>query len=302
MHKHFVPACTLFLSSLLIVSCQKQADLSIEKNALEETQQTISSAESDVEADVIFNDVFDNVMGVDADAGLGSGIGIFSSNNSNGDITVENTGVDSTRPTCFTVTVVPKDRGVYPKTYTIDFGSGCVGRDGKTRKGKIITVFTGAMSVAGSKATTTFDGHYVDSAKIEGTHTVTNNSTSNNRSFTVKVENGKISFPSDNYITWNKNKTWLQTEGNGTPNSPLDDVFSISGSASGSCVKNGTTNTWSKEITENLLRRFTCRWIVKGKVTIKRNDNSAVIDFGDGSCDNKATVTSAAGIKEITMR
>lgn len=300
--KLFISACTIFIGSLFIISCQKQADLSLEKNTLEEAQKTIVSAESDTEADIIFNDVFDNVMGADVETGLGVGIGLLSYNNTSNDIAVENTGVDSTRPRCFIVTVVPKERGIYPKTVTIDFGTGCVGRDGKNRKGKIVTVFTGAMTVAGSKATTTFEGHYIDSVKIEGTHTVTNASTSNNRSFSVKVENAKISFPLGNYITWNKNKTWLQTEGNGTPNSPVDDVFSISGNANGSSVQNGTTNTWSKEITENLIRKFSCRWVVKGKVSITRNTNTAVIDFGDGSCDNKATVTTSAGSKEIKLK
>ncbi len=177
-------------------------------------------------------------MGVDDQVGIGSGIGVFGSANGNGEIGSGISGrTDSSGNRCFTVTITPLTPGVFPKTIVLDFGNGCVGPGGRVRKGKIITVYTGPMVAPGSKATTSFENYYVDSNKIEGVHVIQNNSTSNNKIFTVRVENGKITKPNGNYTAWNKNKTWTQIEGNGTPNFPQDDVFSITGSANGTIKK-----------------------------------------------------------------
>ncbi|MGH2648266.1 MAG: hypothetical protein ACRDE8_11890 [Ginsengibacter sp.] len=84
-------------------------------------------------------------------------------------------------------------------------------------------------------------------------------------------------------------------EGNGTPFYPLDDKFEITGNASGS---NSNGNTWTSEIIDPLIKRFTCPWRVKGTVNITRGATMAVLDYGDGSCDNKTTIT-INGITDI---
>lgn len=293
-------AATLLAASLFFTSCKKELSNNTDNTLATDTQ---VATEDDAEADVVYDDVFDNVMGVDEEVGLGAGIGIFGAAQQSGDeggvIQTTPNGVDSNR--CFTVTRVPNTPGVFPKTVTIDFGTGCTGPDGRTRKGKIITVYTGRMIVPGSQATTTFVNYYVDSVHVEGTHTVKNNSTASVRIFTRSVVNGKLSKPSGNYTQWNATHTNTQTAGLGTPNFPLDDEFDITGSASGQNSRNGRILNWERLITDPLHKRFTCRWFVSGKLRITRNGNIGLLDYGNGTCDNLATITINGVTKTIRL-
>jgi len=281
------------------MSCQKQITSTTDDT--QETTVTNDVTEMDASAETEFDDVFNITMDVKAtdagdDIGLGDGIsGIYAPVTNSGGTILDSP--DSAR--CFTVTVVPNTPGVFPKTVTLDFGAGCLGRDGKLRKGKIITVYTGRMIVPGSKATTTFDNYYVDSFHIEGTHINENTSASNQQSWHVQVVNGKITNTgSGRWKLWNSNKTITQIEGNGTPLFPLDDVFKITGTASGS---NAGGNTWTSAITDPLIKKFTCHWIVKGTVVITRNAHVATLDYGSGNCDNQAVITVNGNSRTITL-
>ena len=289
-------------ASVMFAGCQKNIDNT--PLTQEEVADLVTSTEADAEADVLYDDVFNNVMGIDGDLGLGAGIGVFGKvASTGGGLIGEGESVDSVGgPRCFTITITPQNTTVFPKTVTLDFGNGCLGKDGRTRRGKIITEYTGKMAVPGSKATTSFDNYYVDSVKVEGVHSIQNNSTSNNRIFNVIVTNGKLSKPSGNYTAWNKNKIWFQTEGNGTPNFPLDDEFSITGSANGTVKKGTKTLQWSHNILQAVIRRFVCPWAVKGQVSITRNARAFVLDYGNGVCDNKATITINGNTYNITLR
>ncbi len=266
-----------------ISSCQKNpvsSDDATEIAATTEVSQNNAVAENE------YDDVFNITMNVQS-SDVGEEIGLGASGSS---ISIYGRPADPNTPSrCFTVTVVPNTPHVFPKTVTVDFGTGCLGRDGKLRKGKIVTTYTGPMMTPGSKATTTFVDYNVDSFKVEGTHSVENTSTSNNRSFTVKVVDGKITNTvAGKWHAWNSTKTITQTEGNGTPVFPLDDIFSITGNASGS---NSGGNTWTATVTSALIKKFICPWLVQGTVQITRNTHSATLDFGNGDCDNKATIT-----------
>lgn len=281
----------LLSGGLLFTSCKKESSTTAQdESAITE------STESNTEAETAFDDVFDNTMGIGSetgeDLGITGSVGIYGRMESG-----YYTGrIDSNR--CFTVTVVPQQPGVFPKTVTIDFGSGCLGRNGKLRKGKIITVFTGKMRVPGSKATTTFDGYKVDSMAVTGTHEVINNSTSSNLSFTTRVIDGKLAWDSGRWIKWSNTRTVTQLEGNGTPFWPLDDIFSVTGAGKG---ENSRGKSWGHEVIEPLIKKFTCRWISKGILRIKFNDKSGLLNFGTGDCDNKATLTVNGTTKIITL-
>lgn len=233
-------------------------------------------------------------MGVQAsdagnDIGIGAGVGIIYSNTVNSDGTPINTP-NPVNSRCFTVTVIPHIAHQFPKTVTIDFGTaGCLGKDGKWRKGKIVTIYTGPMRIPGSKTSTTFFDYSVDSFKIEGTHTVENTSSSNDQKWKADVINGKITNTNNgSWRTLNSTRMHKQVEGNGTPFYPLDDKFEITGNSSGS---NSNGNSWTAEIVDPLIKRCTCPWRVKGTVDITRNATKAILDYGDGTCDNTATVT-----------
>lgn len=62
-------------------------------------------------------------------------------------------------------------------------------------------------------------------------------------------------------------------------------------------------NSWTAEIIQPIIRKFTCAWRVKGEITFTRNSNTktAVLDYGDGSCDDQATVTVNGKTHTITL-
>lgn len=278
----------LLAMAVVFTACKKEAANT------EAELSTLESTINDTEADVAFDDVFNTTMGIGAetgeDLGLTTGVGVFAR--------LEGSVAGRTQR-CFTITTAPQTPGAFPKTVTIDFKDGCLGPDGKLRRGKIITVYTGPMRIPGSKATTTFDNFKVDSMRVEGTHEVANTSSSNNRILSVRVIGAKLTWDSGRWVRWSTTRTIAQVEGNGTPSFPADDIFEITGAGRG---ENSRAISWAHEITEPLVKRFACRWISKGVVRIRYNATVGSLNFGDGRCDNKAILTVNGNSREITLR
>jgi hypothetical protein len=280
----WLPAFVL-LGALLFASCKKEnSAVNKTEDSPAEVAASVNTTAEEAKTEEQFDDVFNITASISAeDAGEDLG---FDANVS----VLADPGVRLSPGTqrCFTITVVPRQPGVFPKTVTIDFGNGCLGRDGKFRKGKIVTIYTNRMLVPGAKISTTFVGYHVDSFKIEGTHITENTSTSNMQGLKVTVIDGKITNTNNgNWHKWNSTKNILQIAGNGTPNFPLDDIYKIEGGARSS---NSFGHTWASAIIEPLIKKFTCRWIVKGTVRIVRDDREALLDFGNGDCDNDAII------------
>jgi hypothetical protein len=269
--------------ALVFTSCKKENSVTatIPLTPTEEIAATVEASREDAEMEGQYDDVFNITSSINsADAGEDLGLG---SNVSGLD---ELGATTNTRARCFTVTVVPNIPGVFPKTVTVDFGNGCLGRDGKFRKGKIVSIYTNRMLVPTAKVSTTFLNYQVDSLKIEGTHITENTSTSNMQGWKVTVLDGKVTSTITNrWRKWNSLKNILQIAGNGTPNFPLDDIYKITGGARGS---NSAGHTWAASVVEPLIKKFTCRWIGKGTVILIRDGREALLDYGNGDCDNQA--------------
>ena len=294
----------IFLLSffLIITGCKKDKS---EMTAAEAEQFGRATSESDAEAEIIFDDVFDNVMGVNTDVGIG-GTGIFAKPSfGGGDVVIMGADGADSIPACVTITVTRLNPpNPFPVKIVMDFGNGCTGRDGRLRKGKIITVYTGRLVVPGSVAETTFENYFVNGVKVEGVHRVENKSTNQQWIFSITVRNGKLTKPNGNYTQWNSTKTIKQIEGGITPILPLDDVFSITGESSGVNKRDSIIYHWAARTLPDapLIKKFACRWIVKGKIAVRRtNSDVAVIDYGTGQCDNKATITINGVTFEITL-
>jgi hypothetical protein len=269
--------------TLIFASCKKENTTSIEPitNSPTEVAATVQATTEDAQTEEQFDDVFNITASIGtAEAGEDLGLG---ANVSGMD---ELGAINLNGRRCYTVTVVPNIPGIFPKTVTIDFGNGCLGRDGKYRKGKIVSIYTNRMLIPGAKISTTFLNYYVDSFKIEGTHITENTSTSNMQGWKVSVLEGKITNTNtDKWRKWNSLKNILQISGNGTPHYPLDDVYQITGGARGS---NSAGHNWAAGIAQPLIKKFTCRWIVKGTVNLVRDSREALLDYGNGDCDNQA--------------
>ena len=88
---------------------------------------------------------------------------------------------------------------------------------------------------------------------------------------------------------------------------PLDDIYKITGSASGKVKRGDLLIAWKAETTEPLIKKFSCKWIVKGIIKVVRLNLSntsewvATLNYGEGSCDKKAVVTINGVAHEITL-
>ena len=280
----------LFFSLLTISSCQKEDSQNgtVEEQEIEASK---ASSEADSEAEIVFNGIFDDAMGVNDEVGVG-GTGVFGRLN-----------------VCPVVTVTrlnPPD--LFPVRILMDFGTnGCIGPDGHFRKGKVITTYTNRLMIPGAIATTIFDGFYFDSTKVEGTHKITNTSATNiARRFTVNVIEAKLTKPNGNFIEWNSEKVITQLEGLSTP-APMDDIFKIEGGSRGRVKRGALLVGWQSTILEPLVKRFNCRWIVRGVIrTVRLNATTnspwiAVLNFGNGNCDNLAVITINGVSYQITL-
>jgi hypothetical protein len=189
---------------------------------------------------------------------------------------------------CANVTVSPQS--TFPKTIVIDFGTGgCVSADGISRKGKINITLSDYLHNTGSTAVLTFENYYTAGFKVEGTITWINTSTPNGPSWSREITNGRVIEPVGGYYWTHAGiKYVVQTAGGSTPLNLLDDVYSVTGNHT---VTNPAGKTRSVAILEALEKKTVCHNVTKGKMKIQGPNHFAVLDFGDGTCDNIATIT-----------
>lgn len=207
------------------------------------------------------------------------------------DKAIEDRGGSSACPTVTTA----QPWGTWPNTITIDYGAdGCLGPHGEhLLKGKIIITQSAEMLTPGATHTKTFENFYVDDVKVEGTKTWTNNGTdaAGDWSYTKTATDMKLTYADGTSTTWNHTQTTTLIEGGNTP-LLFDNVWSTTGSSSG-VNRNGVS--FSSNITEPLIKKASCRWISAGVTEITRDGKTSTLDFGDGSCDRFATLTTASG-------
>ena len=106
-----------------------------------------------------------------------------------------------------------------------------------------------------------------------------------------------VTFPNGNVYQREGNRVREMIEGFSTPIIWMDNVFSISGSWSTTFPAGTRTST----ITTPLRVEANCPHIVSGVVTTVRNDNTATLNYGNGDCDNQATLTVNGNTTTITL-
>ena len=187
---------------------------------------------------------------------------------------------------CATVT-----KDTINRVLTIDYGTGCEGPNGRVRKGQVIISYTDKRLIPGASRSVSLVDFYIDEVQIEGTRTVTNVSASldDHPTFNSTLVGGKLTFEDETSATRDANhtRTWIRA------NNPLEDESTVEGGASG-VRRDGTS--YVIEIIEPLVYKRDCRrgrvFIpVQGIKQITSGDNVAIIDFGDGTCDNEVTIT-----------
>jgi len=274
--EHFRKILAVSLMIFAFTSCQKK-EVTTAFDEITLSQQETQSEEALSDVDLLVDETVDNYSGQLKSALLGNFMYLSD---------------------CAIITV---NMTVSPKVITIDFGTSCTGKDGKVRSGKII-VKSDSFTSFPSVRTKTFENYVVDGKTIQGTviktilkdqennirtaeinEDITIGFTGNEESarriahLTRQFQRGILASATDNKIV-----TWGTVE-----------FIRVSGVKVNKTVAAETPLVFS----------VACHHIVSGMVSISTSNNfNWTIDFGNGTCDNTATLTIGSKSREINIR
>jgi hypothetical protein len=275
--KFYIMIACLAMFSLF--SCQKDSS-TIEQAGL-------NVADDDAESDAVFDDVYNTA--------------------DNASIIIEGLAtagasrMTARTDSCPSLTYSSLDPSIWPKTITVDFGTGCSGLWSNTRSGKIVITMTAPRLETGSVRTITFDNYYFNGIRVEGTKVIENMGYNDNQNmvFAVTLTGGKLTLPDGKTVerAYVHQREWIA--GLLTDNI-WDDECLVTGTATGKTIEDVS---YINTITTALHWKRVCAFIVSGVVNIQREGKAEVqVDYGDGTCDNKAVVTRNGESKEIKLR
>lgn len=250
-------------------------------------QTSVDLADDNAVSDLAFEDVFNTVENATTimENQMGIGKGLIES----GSVLADS---------CPSVTI---SSGVFPKTITINYGTGCSGFNGSTRSGKIIINVTDRRTVLNATRTVTFDNYYFNGIKVEGIKEIKNMGPNINQNMVMsdKLTGGKLTLPDGKTIDrsaehqreftagWNTKTIW-------------DDECLISGVATG---KNINGISYTNTILTPLHWTRACEFITAGTIKFERTGvEPIVLDYGKGDCDAKAIVQRGNQTKEIILK
>jgi hypothetical protein len=257
---------------LTFVGCQKDDDTSSDEEI-----STTSSKNNEV-ADNLYSDI-DNVV----------------------NITVPPLDEDETKSmalksgeSCAEITFVLSQDSSFVSQVTIDFGDGC-DYQGRTRTGKIIISKTDKMRNVGAQTTITLEDYTVDGYAVEGTKTNTTSAVdwqTLTATYNTEVRNGKITAPDGATFTWESDRTTIIAF--------LSGEIVIKGTASG---VNQLGIAYTANITNDIILKRDCKYITQGTLEINPEGfETRTVDYGDGTCDNLATVSVGEFSVQFEMR
>lgn len=187
--------------------------------------------------------------------------------------------------------IITLDTTVSPKVLTVDYGNtNCTCNDGKTRRGKIITTFTGSYLAPGTVITHTPDNYYVNDIKYEGVKTVTNMGLNGNGNpyFNVQID-GNATMTTGEVVSYTSTRVRTWVSGYTTLLNYLDDEYDITGTGNATYSSGGG---YSAQTITPVHIKVGCSFPVSGKLKIiPSNKPERVIDYGSGTCDFTFTVT-----------
>ncbi len=178
--------------------------------------------------------------------------------------------------------------GGFPKTLTIFFNQN-ICSDGRIRNGKIVSIFTGKYRDSATVITTHFVKYTINGNEIHGLKTIKNNGTNSNGflNFSIQVDTASI-ITSSGTISWQSTRNRAWTAGANTKNLLIDDEYTITGNGSGI---NRKGNAYTLTIQSPLVVKMACKYITQGIIDFVNSKKTLEIDYGNGSCDDDATVT-----------
>jgi hypothetical protein len=195
---------------------------------------------------------------------------------------------------CVTVTV---SSDTFPKEIVIEYLKGCSTHH-HDKYGKVIINLSDTITNEGAVQTITYQDFYIDTIKVDLTASLKNLGKNAAGNWVIeKKYTQTMTKNNETYVRTNSETIeWI----NGFETSDkTDNIYYVSGS--GSVVLNDTAS-YTKTITTPLLFDASCDYIKSGVIELNRNGSISTIDFGDGTCDNVATVTANGTTEEINLK
>lgn len=220
-------------------------------------------------------------------------IDLFSATESSSSITTK------AKPVCPAISVQTTSESFYPLTVTIDFQDGCKGKRDNDISGLLYIALSSAWDTEGATHTVTFDRFEIDGVAISGTQSMTYDGV-NSGVYTFTVTSDLTFTWADGYwINRKMTKTRSYIAGFNTPSDATDNIIQISGTITDLTSEGETyTITTTTPLTANL----DCSYFTSGILNVSQNSELAfTLDYGDGTCDNKATISKGDYSQDITL-
>lgn len=191
------------------------------------------------------------------------------------------------------ITITPFDADTWPKTITIDYGSvnmACA--DMRDRRGIIQIIASDYFSNPNCILDISFDEFYQNDYKMDGNMQIIydGENEEGHKLYHVSITNGQIQSPDEKTYHYEQNTEREWIEGIETPN-PWDDIHTIRGSQNG--ISSDSVE-YSLNINDSIPLNVLigCRWIRAGIIDIEIESLPDMqLDYGEGVCDNAATIT-----------
>jgi hypothetical protein len=231
-----------------------------------------------------------DAAGFQAVSGAQNVIGIAAVDSGKVVITVDKTGITT-----------------FPKTICVNFGTGFIDKRGNTLKGKIYVIISNRMGVTGSTRKLEYSGFFINDNQLKGSKTVTylgsnrqvtDNVVTETPSWSISVKDTIVRADGTKLI-WNSARVRTRISNNATPLLYWDDIYSITGTSNG---VNAKGVAYTVEITKPLILKGGWKFFVEGTVLTTSDKRTAVLDYGTGDKDAKATLTINGVTKDISLR
>lgn len=200
-------------------------------------------------------------------------------------------------PSCVSITTIINGN---TKEKTIDFGTGCELPNGNILSGTIHLYYSKDMDMATKTLNLNLENFTFNGVAIDGNATVVRmRLNANGNPHSDAQASFDATWPNGTTATFSgeRKREWIEGYGSGFWG---DNVVLISGTRS---YTNRLGTVILKKTLVPLRREWSCRFIVSGVLEITRNENTAILDFGDGTCDAIGLLSNQNGSsKEIFLR
>ncbi|NUY81703.1 hypothetical protein HUK80_12410 [Flavobacterium sp. MAH-1] len=182
-------------------------------------------------------------------------------------------------------------------TSVIEFGeSGCTLNSGAVVTGQIIVSGSLDFDAASYEVDYTFNNFYHNNRHVEGNRHVTftwESTTAQPEAHTVaNIDiDFTVTYPNGNEYHRTGHRIRELIDGYDTPFNWTDNVYQVTGN----WTTTGPNGSWTTTIGTPLVWYATCPYIGAGTLTLSTGNNTATLDYGDGTCDYFAQLTVNGG-------